>query len=265
MWRSALHTAAESAGWAVAYGNSSDNLPAELDQNVLIQMSDGSQIAGFNPTDTLVIADSPDAAIATLVADFKISPVEATRAAARFYALTMPWIIGGTTIASATAETLLVPRLGEVRREGVAPTAKAVEAFQSLAFYETLPPPTGARAAWMPGIFEWTGAEPGFVDLTGRRRILQHGPYLELCEGSWKVELQFALLMSAGRCELRFEWGSGADCASHTRLLTQQGVYGLTLEHKWNKAAPSELRIWLDRAMFDGTLEVLDCVVTRMG
>lgn len=263
-WRLSLRTAAQAAGWQVVDGEAVDGLAGCLESNAIIQLSNGSRAPLFEPTETLVIADRPAASIAILMIGFDISLIAATRATARLNATCIPAVRGGAQVVSASSRTLTLPGLGQVDRTESAPDVRPIPA-DPLAFYEKLPPAVGSCATWPADLFEWEGPDAGFTDLTGRRRLLQHGPYLDLCEGAWRADLKFALEMDNGRCELRFEWGSGADCTTYSQLISRAGVYALSLERTWPETAVAELRIWLDRAMFDGTFRILDCTVTYLG
>jgi len=65
--------------------------------------------------------------------------------------------------------------------------------------------------------------------------------------------------------ELRFEWGVLHDVDRIAQRLTLPGQYTASMTHSWNEASAIELRIWLDRSMFDGALKILSVTVTRTG
>ena len=137
-----------------------------------------------------------------------------------------------------------------------------------LAFYEALPPSPGRVVEWNDAVF--LGEEPCLArkdgelrcDLTGRSRVLRYGPYFHLSPGLWTICVRIAVHIEGSPADLRFEWGVDHDVTTVSQSVSQSGVFEVILSKRWVEAAPSELRVWLDRAMFDGAFEIQSCSVS---
>lgn len=99
------------------------------------------------------------------------------------------------------------------------------------------------------------------IDLTGRGRILVYGPYQILPAGRWCIEAEFDLDPEGGEIFLRFEWGEALDFETFRAKCCRAGRYRVTLKNTWVKAAPAELRIWVDRATLFGSMQMLGATV----
>lgn len=259
-WREALTAAAAEAGWDMVSADLADAAPFREGVNTLVQCDDMG-ISHAEATDVVTLAGSPRDTVDALMQLHGLDFHGALReAAARFAHVSDSCI----RVMPSGAWSQEFPSLGEVTRssgDGISATS----AGDALAFYETLPPQVGASAVWKPDVFIWgAGSEHGFVNLTGRRRVIQYGPYLMLSAGTWKVDLVFDIAIHRAISELRFEWGILHDCDSISQRVTVAGRYSASLTHSWSEAGAVELRIWLDRSMFDGTLNVLSVSVSRI-
>lgn len=259
-WRAALAGAAAKAGWDTISSDEAETVPVRENVNTLVQCDDVSAPHG-DATSVVVMAGSPHDTVDVLMQAHGMDLHGALRDAAARLAYVSD---AGLQVLQSGAPSHDFPGLGEVARpsgEGI----RSTDAGDALAFYESLPPRVGASAAWEPHVFIWTaGSESGFVDLTGRRRVIQYGPYLMLSAGTWKVDLVFDISIHRAVSELRFEWGILHDCETISKRVTVAGRYSASMTHSWAAAGPVELRIWLDRSMFDGTLKVLSVTVSRI-
>jgi hypothetical protein len=258
-WRAALAEAAIEAGWDSISVDEVGTVPFRAGVNTIVQ-GDNVGVPDGEATDIVILAGSPCDTVDVLMQTYGLDLHGALRDAASRFAHVSD---SGIRVISAEASSLEFPGLGEIKR----PPAQAIRstsAGDALAFYETLPPKAGASAAWRPEVFIWAaGGEPGFTDLTGRRRVIQYGPYLMLSAGTWKVDLVFDIAIHRAISELRFEWGILHDCDTISQRVTVAGRYSASLTHTWAEAGAVELRIWLDRSMFDGTLNVVSVTVSK--
>lgn len=175
----------------------------------------------------------------------------------------------GVDVRRQDAEEIEITGLGVVRMPQDEPDSVR-STTTPLSFYDTLPLRGGRTIDWPDEVF--LGEEPFLsrkqgalrCDLTGRSRVLRYGPYFHLAPGLWTICARIAIQIEGGAADLRFEWGVDHDVTTVTQTVERSGVYEVILSKLWAEAAPSELRVWLDRAMFAGAFEVQSCNV-RLG
>lgn len=134
-----------------------------------------------------------------------------------------------------------------------------------LSIYADLPPKPGVSAHWPPHIFSYQleafiDGSP-VIDLTGRPRMLLHGPYAFLPTGRWRADIRFAVDPEGGAAPLRIQWGKDGDFATSQFRVVQAGEYSVSLEHDWNEPAPGQVVIWLTEAAFRGHLIYRGCSI----
>lgn len=263
-WQIAVVEAASRAGWDV-FSLVPDQEPVFRDGvNALIQGVDASLIP-HAATDAVILAGSPQVAVDTLMQMHDLDQGAALTSVGWWFAQAAEAAARNAVVVNAASEALDLPGLGRIVR-GEAGSLTTTSHGAPLAFYETLPPAIGASAFWPIDILLWIGGtEPGFTDLTGKRRLLQHGPYLLMSAGTWTAEIVFELAIDRALTQLRFDWGDGVDVTETSQRLSTAGVYSVALEKSWDQPTRAELRIWLDRSMFDGSLRIRSTKVTRTG
>ncbi len=263
-WQQVLVEASARAGWDVLSLVPGDPPPVREGVDALIQGTDATLI----PPDAehaVILAGSPQSAVDTLMQHHAQDRKTALNSVAWWFAQAAEAAARGAVVLDARSDSLAFPGLGNLAR-GAGQDLTPTNLGDPLAFYETLPPVIGASAAWPNDILFWPGGDiPGEADLTGRRRLMQFGPYLLVSSGSWTAEVVFELSIERAVTELRFDWGDGTDVVSHAERLSKAGVYSVTLTKSWDRPMTTELRIWLDRSMFDGSFRILSTKVTRSG
>jgi len=262
VWRDAATAAAVAAGWRVVEFGPDQPLP-EQGHDTLIHVYEARFGDLCEASQRIIISDDPDRAIEAFQVLHALDRDTALRIVAVQYARAADMAGEGWPVVDGRLQTLSLGGLGTVTREGPPPTVYGAEG--PLAFYRTLPPTPGVSVQWPTDIVLSTEASaPGrsVSDLTGRRRLLRYGPYLELSSGRWTADVEFALRIDRAKVELRFEWGTQHDVDVSTNLITTSGVYSLTLSKIWTEPAVVELRVWLDRSVFDGHLEIMSCRVS---
>lgn len=159
---------------------------------------------------------------------------------------------------------LHVDGLGDVERQETTRFDELED--RALDIYAVPPPAMGVEARWGVAHFSYPvgdgfdGGQPE-MDLTGRYRILVHGPYIVLPPGCWRVEAEFEIDTEGGLNRLRFDWGVGDDLETTSIQISQPGAYTLALTRRWVDAGPAQLRIWSEQAAFQGRFSFKGCIV----
>lgn len=264
-WRAAIGAAARESGWI--FTKASAAALQERAKPTIVLVND-LQSVPYDAADVwAVIGSTPEQAVAQTLAR-KPRPVsDVQRLCAARFAMAATIIEQGGVLLDSGADVLNLPRLGRVQ---ITPSVETVacDGVDPLAFYAAIPPVAGAKASWPTEVFNYTlgqepvGGEPK-IDLTGRGRILVHGPYLDLPKGWWRITVRFAV-EPEDVAYLRFDWGAGQDVTSYHSELRQAGEYQLVLDHLWTTVGPAELRIWAERGHFLGRMTLSDCTVERL-
>lgn len=260
-WREPLSTAAEEAGWEVC----TEPAPADFDRSrrIVVISSDVNWATLFPPSACWLITGGDLPEFSTH------SPSLIDRHAVFQSSI-------GLVVATHLLErdaTLVEPRTRELNVPGVGlvePMAMVdpVERRSPLGVYKSLPPQIGAVATWPAELFSFSEAafEPGEpdIDLTGRARIVVHGPYLHLPPGRWKATVQFTVEVLSQAPKLRVEWGSAPSFAAFETEVSESGVYELSLEHEWLAPGPAQVVVWLAQPIFEGRLIFGGCRVEKI-
>lgn len=261
-WQTALSEAATQAGWdicSVAAGCEPalrDGVPT------LVQAADASLLPP-DAVSVVILGASPQEATDQLMQFHEMDRQAALNSVGWWFAQAADAAERGAAVLDARAEAIDLPGLGSVQR-GLGGTVERTATGEPLAMYAVLPPPIGATAFWPGDLFHWTaGADAGTVDLTGKARVLLHGPYLVLSRGTWEAEIIFELDIDRAITQLRFDWGNGVDVVETTHRLSVGGVYSVNLSKTLTRPSHTEFRVWLDRSMFDGRFTVQSVKVTR--
>ena len=227
----------------------------------LIQADAISDLGDIERASVLIMVPSPEDAIATAMMRFKMSILEAVRFASVKFAQAAECVALGGQVASTDATSLDALGDADVQFDrSISRISISQDVTASLDYFKPFPPRIGAEAKIHPSLFltrtKDQDSVPAIfhVDMTGRRRILLFGPYLELPPGLWQAKIRFLLEKTDAVVSLRFEWASGEDCVRLERSLQDDGVYDVSLERTWSSAGPCELRVWLDRSVFDAQL-----------
>lgn len=273
-WRAALRGLAARAQWDYRDYWGMDDQPIDRQRPTLVVTMDESTLGDVVPTDWVVLTAPPEEVVAVSQDRFNLEEIAALEhAASRLTAASS--LIGRGALQYRSADTAIdIPGLGPVERPGSpAPAVKlpvvSDDLRSTLQIFNTLPPPVGASALWPASIFrrfddETRGAAASEIDLTGRGRILIHGPYLAIPAGRWKVTFDFEFETPVGSAPFRFEWGQIADVVVHDARAAMSGRYSISLEHDWAEAGRAEVRIWLYHAVFQGSFRLLGCTVARV-
>lgn len=247
-WKAALAAAAQAEGQAAK----------------VVSQIDGEDVG----PDWLVLVDAPERLWCELRQTWPhLSPRDVLTRASAALAQTAEALALGARPFPGEALRLHIDGLGEVERQETARPGEVQD--PALDLYAVMPPPVGAEARWGLAHFSYPvgdgfdGGQPD-MDLTGRYRILVHGPYVVLPPGCWRVEAEFEIDTEGGVNRLRFDWGVGDDLVTTSVQIDRPGVYTLALTRQWTEAGPAQLRMWSEQAAFQGRLSFKGCVVRRM-
>lgn len=138
-----------------------------------------------------------------------------------------------------------------------------------LDYFDPLPQGVSTPVEWGPEVFSFTRGlvpEGGLPEMTlsGRGRILMHGPYLTLPEGKWCTRLRFEVDPEETVVELRFDWGQSERETSLVAEITVPGRYEVELESVMSGLEGMELRIWTCRGSLHGRLRMIGATVERL-
>ena len=252
-----------SAGWRVAIVEAANALDAPVE----VVFSEIEHRPFNSQCDHVVLlSESPDEIISWVQNTASASFADACRHASILLAKAAVLAASGVDVRRQDANEMEITGLGVVRiqREELSFVRNAMG---PLAFYDGLPLSSRAAVDWADEVF--LGEEPSLLrqegalrcDLTGRSRVLRYGPYFHLAPGLWTICVIIAVQIEGGPADFRFEWGVDHDVTTVTQTVQQSGVYEVVLSKLWAEADQSELRVWLDRAMFEGAFEVQSCKV----
>lgn len=272
-WRAALRRAATLADWDYLDYWGVNDRPVDLGRHTLIFTGDEATLAGLVPTDVVVLTASPEDVLARSKFLYGEDDVIALGHAASRLGAASFLVDQGAVLHHVLDKTIEVPGLGTIARDDsqdrqVMPEAQP-DAVSTLQIFNQIPPPVGVSAFWPASIFrrfddETAGAAAETIDLTGRGRILIHGPYLAIPAGRWRVTFNFEFEIPVGSVPFRFEWGEIADVVAHDVRVRESGRYSISLERDWVEAGRAEVRIWLYHAVFQGDFRLIGCMVERV-
>lgn len=263
VWAGALREAAHAAGWIVSW----KTIDEAEDQ--VIQITSDLEMHELQG-EWIVMTDDPRALWAEenkrLSEDHPAQDV-LRRTSIRLAAASR-LASGGARLIPTSALEADFPHLGRVQRPSV---LHALPKFPdpALDFYSNLPPEAGARASWGINLFSYPvgkGFDGGSaeMDLTGRARILVHGPHLELPPGVWEARVRFEVDPINAPLRFRFDWGQGDDVMVAAPVIGRSGEYVLTLVRRWTEPGPSQVRVWMMQGAFQGHFAFKGCDISRL-
>lgn len=260
-WAEAISSAAQASGWATT-----SEQAAVLESHLVIS-TQAEGVLGWAGQDVIIIAPSTGEAVEASMRMFDVNHASGLRYVAAQYAHAERLHAEGAVWLSATADRLDLPFGAVANPDPVRVPSGGEEA--ALSYLNTPQSTEPLRSVWPSELFlhERPGKkdpEGDIFDLTGRRRIIRYGPYIEMPIGRWQAVIPFTLWLDSAIVEIRIEWGSSLNVAAVTEVIRQSGRYEVTLTQAWDKVEPCEIRIWLDRAVFDGAIQLHDPTIIRL-
>lgn len=269
-WVTAIKAAALAAGWPTE-GERADppSIPGGSSRLRFCSLEELGEIGG---EDTVIINAGPQIALAFLqrTAADRDGMLRAVTQCGWVFARASKLVEDGAIVVDGACTSISLPGLGKVQlRQG--PYLARSDGDGLMAIYNSLPPAANASALWPADAYRYPVGRPGSevesgrpdMDLTGRGRILVHGPYMPLTPGLWTLTVRVLARVPAAAQRLRFEWGVDLDTEVLDADLTRSGVYEICLSKLWASNGEAQLRIWTRQPHFQGYLEVLDSTIAR--
>jgi hypothetical protein len=108
------------------------------------------------------------------------------------------------------------------------------------------------------------GGAPGWIDLTGRPRLLAYGPTLWLPPGRWDLTVRIEVgVRGEGRC-FSADWGTQTACESLDFRPERRGLYEVNMSFDWTMAAPAEFRLKVYEGCFEGSVRIEELAISRV-
>lgn len=263
-WRTAIAARCLLLGWRLE----KSAVEADDGRNAVLLVKGLHHVRPADADQWVVIGGSAAEFLATASEGASVTAKEASRLASAQLAALSELIADGALHFGSGQFSLDLPELGGVSIQPGDVDVKAVALPPELEIYERIPPQVGASAVWAADVFDYTlkqeptGGSPE-IELTGRGRILVHGPYLELPPGLWRITVRFTVFPD-DIAYLLFEWGVGAEVTPYRAEVTHEGAYELVIDHALAARGPMELRVWAERGHFMGRMKMGDCQVERV-
>lgn len=104
---------------------------------------------------------------------------------------------------------------------------------------------------------------PGWIDLTGRPRLLAFGPTLWLPPGQWEMRLKLEVEAHAQGRWFQIDWGTQTACDHFDFRPERMGAYEVAMTFDWTESAPAEFRLKVFEGCFEGSIRVLGLKIAR--
>lgn len=258
-WRDVWAHSAAARGWSVVHHWGTTPPDLHEGENVLIIVS--GPMAGGPPGKNWTVVAPPAASsiVEAVHRQFGSDRAIAIGHAMHCLAHASDLVQRGASLVRTTDPTARSP-FGDIVGPVHLPDLAAAERWP---LYDEIPPRKDVAFVLPLSLFKVptkTGMEGGTqpIDLTGRGRIIFHGPYVELPQGEWSVRVRFRYDGYGKQAPFRFEWGVGSEVESIDVVVREAGDYEIDLFHVWDQIAMPQLRIWLYHAVFQGQFEVLE-------
>lgn len=271
-WRIGLKGAARRLGWGLVKGADvllEGDAPAE---SQIILLRDGAQALAMAPhlDACVVVAEPLEDICAAMAAHYPDKKIKAYAVAAERLAAAATLARQGAFVVQASVVSADLPLIGQVLIEPVTDVALAgVLDPAPLDMFAGEGPQPGHQTVWPWDLFNYrttprSRVAPPHIDLTGRARVLFHGPRFSLPAGEWRVRLRFHLDPEARESPLKFEWGAVEDFETLELQLDAAGLYEVELTKRWEQPVAAELRVWAAAAHFLGSFEFVSADVAYL-
>lgn len=271
-WRSGLQAASHGKAWAVTKVADASLEGCDPSRDLVVLLRDGAQALALAPLldACVVIAEPLDAVLAAMAALYPDKSIKAYAVAAERLAAARTLMDRGAQVVQAAAVEAEFPLIGTViRGELIAAAADGRSTLSTapLDMYDGDGPQSGHQTTWPWDLFNYKTTPrsvliPPHIDLTGRARVIFHGPRFSLPAGEWRIRLRFHLDPEDRTSPLKFEWGAANDFEVLELQLEVAGLYEVELTKRWDAPIAAELRVWAASAHFVGSLEFLGSDVT---
>ena len=225
-WREAVLEASAKAGYSVSKSVSRLSSAGVAGQVLIV--GDAAEARDFGDAAWVVLTADLQTAANTMLGRMPHAVHKGYKLLASQLAA-QAWLLeNGAQSLDSSAEALDFPGLGRlVRSAKVAQPAPNADAGP-LAVYDRPIPAPGAAAEWPMDVFVFKNPvkadfAPPNIDLTGRGRVVVHGPRYDLPSGRWRITARFAVETEGNDLYLKFEWGVGEDLETLEVMLQRLG------------------------------------------
>lgn len=267
-WRMAIAQAASARSWSMTKTTGAEPVVIDADLPIVVFVRSADDLLDLE-LDSWVVLNVPIPEAETAAAQRKgSSGNDAIRHVATRLAAASVLASRGALVLDASGNRLDLPGLGLIELPDHRPVTSVAAMPSPLAVYQHLPPLAGDKAVWPAETFSFTvgqaadGGTPE-IELTGRTRILVHGPYLDLPPGWWRITVRL-IVEPEDVAYLMFDWAVGTDSVTAHADFSVAGTYEVVLDRHWLSPGAAELRIWAERGHFLGRMTLLDCEVERL-
>lgn len=272
-WVKAIQAAADDAGWRVI--SEQEDGPADGGPQRLVITDDAQRALAARPRGIVAIVAEPGSAPEAVTEMYEIPVAEqkwhASMLLARALSLAPDHrVVTAVELATRPARIVLFDVLTVAPPESRAEFPKDAAAAAAFKLYWDVPGNLRDPVEWAESLFTYcpkaAGNLPatGVLDITGRPRMLVHGPYLAMPKGRWRGSMRFGVDKDAARHEYRLDWGIRTATVSEHAVPGQPGLYELTLEFDWTEVDVAEIRVILMEGAFSGAMVFQSMTVTRV-
>ena len=258
-WLAALTEAAAAGGWSLIPFDGGE--APKLESRTIPLLFDAAQAASLPGLSWTVVAPGLDGAVRATAARYGLPLEQGLWVASRLLAAAcaLPdarWIV---EVDPGAGPVEILPGLS-VTPPARAPAHDPDVVAEAMKLFDAGPPGVGAATNWRPELFSYDTRRPPLgpdareLDLTGAPQTMFGGPYVSLPPGRWRATIGFGIDAAAARRRFRLEWGDQAAFATHRFRPDQAGLYALEIDHRWDAAAPAEMRLVLEEGAIDGAL-----------
>lgn len=272
-WVNAIHAAANDAGWRVI--SEQEDGPDDGGPQRLVITDDALHALVARPRGIAAIVAEPGSAPEAVTDMYEIPVAEqkwhASMLLARALSLAPDHrVVTAVELAARPASIALFDALTVVPPPSRAEFPKDAAAAAAFKLYWDVPDNHHDPVEWADSLFTYCPKAAdavlatGVLDITGRPRMLVHGPYLAMPKGRWRGSMRFGVDKDAARHEYRLDWGIRTATISEHATPGQPGLYELTLEFDWTEVDVAEIRVILMEGAFTGSMVFQGMTVSRV-
>ena len=272
-WWDAIRAAASEAKWTVISDLGAPHMD-EGSQRLIVTDDAHQALAAGASRIAAIVAEpesAPDAVAEQHDTAFQDSRLQASLLLARALSLGPDHrVVTAAELAARPAEILLFEALKLTPPISRAEFSKDPTTTAAFALYRNLPAERAVEVQWLEPLFSYcpkasqNWSSMAVMDITGRPRMMVHGPYLSMPVGRWQACIRFGVDQDAAKHQLRLDWGTRTETVSEYVTPGKAGIYELNLEFDWTYVEVSEVRLILTEGSFMGTLFFYGVTITKI-
>ena len=272
-WRDAAHSAAREAGWLVI----SEHQDGVFDDGLarLIVTDDAQRAVAAGASRIAAIVAEPESAPAAVAEAHGLVAPESNWHASALLARALSLapehrVVTAAELAAKPREIVLFDALKLTPPISRAEFSKEPALAAAFKIYREVAASEHDAIQWSEALFDYcpkgslNAPIPGMLDITGRPRMLVHGPYLSMPTGLWRACIRFGVDQDAAKHQYRLDWGTRTATVSEYVTPTSPGIYELMLDFDWTEVDVAEVRLILMEGSFTGALLFQGITVARI-